>query len=124
MVLHVDESRNDNNDQSHYLVDIEQCDGRNDLNRNINRGDVGDLFPSGSNRSFAFDTSPSSKKYDGTDSKVALKNIQLSSDVITAEVVASNVRSTNGYSNSKISPGLSRHTFDRLPDRFLYHRFV
>ena len=123
MVLHVDESRSDNNDQSHYLVDIEQCDGRSDLNRNINRGDEGDLFPSRSNKAFAFDTNPNSKKYDGADSKVALKNIQLSADVITAEVVA-NVPSTNAYSNPKTSSEMSRHTFDRLPDRFLYHRFV
>jgi len=81
------------------------------------------LFPSRSNKAFAFDTNPNSKKYDVADSKVALKNIQLSADVITAEVVA-NVPSTNAYSNPKTSSEMSRHTFDRLPDRFLYHRFV
>lgn len=76
IIQHIDENQRNNNDQAHYLVDIEQCDGRCDLNKNENRGDEGDLFPTRSRDSFSFNTNPSSKTYSGEDSRVALKNIR------------------------------------------------
>lgn len=88
MLLHVDESQSNNNDQGHYMVDIEQCDGRCDLNKNSNRGDEGDLYPSKSNNAFAADTSPSSKLYDGSDPKIAIKNISRSGENIVLDLIA------------------------------------
>ena len=42
-----------NNDELHKLVDIEEADGSNDLDNQINRGDSGDPFPGQSdNRTF------------------------------------------------------------------------
>jgi immune inhibitor A len=92
MIQHVDESQRNNNDQAHYLVDIEQCDGRCDLNKNANRGDEEDLFPSKSCDSFSAKTNPSSKTYAGEDSRVEFKNIRRSGeniiiDLFTGEVL-------------------------------------
>jgi len=86
MILHVDESQKDNNNQNRYLVDIEQCDGRRDLNRNENRGDEADLYPSASNTGFSPETSPGSRFYDGRDSKVLVKNIRRSGSDIIADL--------------------------------------
>jgi immune inhibitor A len=86
MILHVDESQKSNNDQGHYLVDIEQCDGRCDLNRNFNRGDEDDLFPAGSNSAFSSRTNPGSRAYSGEDSGVAVKNIRRCGEDIIIDI--------------------------------------
>jgi immune inhibitor A len=86
MVQHVDENQRNNNDQGHYLVDIEQCDGRCDLNKNANRGDGEDLFPTKDNNSFSAKTKPSSKTYSGEDSRVELKNIRRSGENIIIDL--------------------------------------
>jgi immune inhibitor A len=83
LVMHVDESRSNNNDQNHYLVGILQCDGRRDLEKNANRGDAGDPYPSASNNAFAADTDPCSHLYNGKDSGVSLAKISRNGDTIT-----------------------------------------
>jgi immune inhibitor A len=88
LVMHVDESRSNNNDQSHYLVGIQQCDRRRDLERNANRGDANDPYPSASNNAFTYDTDPGSRLYDGKDSGVCLANISRNGDAITVEIAA------------------------------------
>jgi len=124
IILHVDENCSNNNDQSHYLVDIEQCDGKRDLNRNINRGDSSDAFPYNSNKAFGMDTKPNSRTYEGKDSRVSLKNIQFSEGVITAEITTSKFpfsgNSMNDYRSSQMAGRYRRW----LADRFLYLRFV
>ena len=86
LVMHVDEARSNNNDQTHYLVGIQQCDGRHDLERNANRGDAGDPYPSADNNAFSSDTDPGSRLYDGKESGVSLANISRNGNVITADI--------------------------------------
>jgi len=86
VIEHVDDNRTNNTDETHYLVDVEQCDGRLDLNKNANRGDATDPFPCGSNNSFGPNTTPSSRAYDGSDSEVSITNITRSGDNITANI--------------------------------------
>jgi immune inhibitor A len=88
LVMHVDEGRSNNNDQSRYLVGIQQCDGRRDLERNANRGDAGDPFPSASNNAFSSDTDPGSRLYDGKESGVSLTNISRNGETITLDISA------------------------------------
>jgi immune inhibitor A len=87
LIEHVDENQSNNTDESHYLVDIEQCDGRFDLNSNANAGDATDPFPGGGSvGSFTATTTPNSKAYDGSDSKVEVTEIQPSGVNIAAKV--------------------------------------
>jgi immune inhibitor A len=88
LVMHVDEGRSNNNDQSRYLVGIQQCDGRRDLERNANRGDAGDPFPTAFNSAFSSDTNPDSRLYDGKESGVFLANISRKGETIALDISA------------------------------------
>jgi len=103
MVQHVDENQRNNNDQGHYLVDIEQCDGRCDLNKNANRGDEEDLFPTKSCDSFSAKTNPSSKTYSGEDSRVELKNIRRSGENIVIDLFTDEVLEAIWHYDQKIT---------------------
>lgn len=86
LIEHVDDNQSNNTDETHYLVDVEQCDGKSNLNKNANRGDATDPFPCGTNNRFTQDTTPSSRVYDGSDSNVSITNIARSGDDITADI--------------------------------------
>lgn len=49
IIEHIDNNQTNNTNENHYLVDIEQSDGRSDLNKNANRGDASDPYPTASN---------------------------------------------------------------------------
>ncbi|MDE2828435.1 MAG: M6 family metalloprotease domain-containing protein [Bacteroidota bacterium] len=64
LIWHVDESRGDNRDETRKLVDLEEADGRDDLDHDRNRGDAGDMFPgSSSNLNFTHTSYPSTRSY-------------------------------------------------------------
>lgn len=108
IVEHIDENQTTNTDETHYLVDIEQADGKQDLNKNANRGDAGDPFPYNGNDSFAASTTPNSKSYAGADSKVEVTKIQHDGDNITAHV---KVGETVGWIyNKKVRATFVHHT--------------
>ncbi len=86
IIEHVDDDRVNNTDETHYLVDIEQADGQSHLNSNANSGDAGDAFPSGTAHSFTASTTPSSRAYDGSDSRVEVTDITRSGNLITANI--------------------------------------
>ena len=86
IIEHVDENKTNNTDENHYLVDVEQADGLKQLNTNANSGDSTDPFPTASNNQFTASSSPSSKAYSGSDSKVSITNITRSGNNITAKV--------------------------------------
>jgi len=77
-----------NNDPLHKAVDLEESDGRNDLDLAFgnggNRGDSGDPFPGALNRTvFDATSSPNSGDYDGNASGIVLSNIASSgSDIV------------------------------------------
>ena len=101
LIEHVDENKGNNTDEDHYLVDIEQADGLRHLNLNVNSGDPKDTYPLTGNKEFTATSTPNSKTYANTDSKVAVTNITRSGDNITA-TVASNASppSTKVWVNS------------------------
>lgn len=86
IIEHIDNNKMSNSDDSHYLVDIEQCDGHRHLNQNVNGGDAGDAYPTGSKTSFTNATTPSSKAYTGANSNIAVTAIVKSGDNISANV--------------------------------------
>lgn len=103
MIEHIDEGQFNNNDQSRYLVNIEQCDGREDLNKNLNRGDEGDLYPNNLNNEFSADTNPSSRFYSGQDSHIDIKNISRSGENIVLDIAGGSISESGWHYNSSIS---------------------
>ncbi len=116
LIYHVDENqrfgkvlfgRGDvNNNLHHKLVDIEEADGRDDLDHNRNAGDAGDPFP-GSTANILFNNNsyPNSKGYDGNSTGIEINNIRYSEGTnIGADVV---VRQPIGYVVSYDPNGLT-----------------
>jgi immune inhibitor A len=101
IIEHVDDNQANNTDETHYLVNIEQCDGQRHLNNNVNSGDANDPFPCGSNASFTGSTNPSSNAYDGSSSNISVTNIQRSGANITADIAVGAVSAW--YYNKKVN---------------------
>ncbi len=76
LIFHVDETQGNNNNENHYLVDLEQADGLRNLNLGQGRGDGGDPFP-GTHNNIRFDinTNPNSKDYNLQNSYVSVRRI-------------------------------------------------
>lgn len=96
IIEHVDENQLSNADENHYLVDIEQCDGQQHLNKNQNQGDGADPFPCSGNSQFTADSTPASTTYAGADSLVSVTNIARAGDTITADVSVGGVVAQEG----------------------------
>ena len=60
LIEHIDDAKNNNTDENHYLVDIEQADGRRDLNLNANRGDGTDPYPTAASADLHGTSTPNS----------------------------------------------------------------
>lgn len=90
-----------NTDETRYLVNIEQADGQSDLNSNANSGDAGDVYPSGTENAFTANTTPNSRAYDGSDSKIEVIQIARSGNLITA-TIASGGAVAQAWYNSKM----------------------
>jgi immune inhibitor A len=110
LIEHVDDNQSNNTDETHYLVDVEQADGKQDLNKNVNRGDATDPFPTSTNNSFTGSTTPSSKAYDGSNSNVSITNITRSGDNITADINVGGAAATGWHYNKKVTMTYAHHT--------------
>ena len=87
LIWHIDESVDDNSNEVHYKVALEQADGKRHLDKGDNRGDAGDPFPGASdNRSFTASSNPGSKSYTKMDTCVQLTKIGDSGPLMSAEV--------------------------------------
>ncbi len=118
LIFHVDPSvSTGNTNENHYLVDLEQADGRRGLNTSTGRGDDGDPFP-GSTNNHTFDgyTNPNSTNYASAQSFVGVRKISNSDTVMYADLdigtrpyvninslVLSEAGSNNG--NGRVDPG-------------------
>lgn len=85
LIWHVDDSVSDNTDERHFMVALEQADGRLDLENLVNRGDGGDSYPGSSdNRRFDGVATPDSNSYAGSPTFVAVSEISDSGPSMTA----------------------------------------
>ena len=95
LIWHIDEnvinarlfSNTVNDDENHKGVDLEEADGRNDLDNLVNMGDAGDFYPGSTNNIVFNDTSnPNSRDYSGVTTKVGVINISSSADPMRADL--------------------------------------
>lgn len=66
----------------HYQCALLQADGQLDLERNVNRGDGGDLFTTRAGVALSAETNPSTRMWDTSDSGLTLSNISGPGEVI------------------------------------------
>ncbi len=86
LIFHVDETRNGNQNENRYLVDLEQADGLRNLNNGEGRGDAGDPFPgSTQNTRFDFNTNPNNNDYSLQNTFVSLRNIYKDGNMMVAD---------------------------------------
>ncbi len=103
LIWHIDESRGDNRNESHKLVDLEEADGLNHLDYNdTNGGNSGDEFDPFYNntREFTNTFNPNSKLYNGSASNVSVTNISASGYTMTADL---NVSSSDWQYNRRLN---------------------
>ena len=87
MIYHVDPSRSNNANEDRRKVDLEQADGRRQLNTTTARGDDGDPYPgSSNNRNFDGFTNPNSLDYSSLQSYVGVRNITDSDTIMYADL--------------------------------------
>jgi M6 family metalloprotease-like protein len=73
-----------NADENLKGVDLEEADGLNDLDNEVNRGDNGDLFPGTSNNtSFTDNTTPNAQTYTLANTNLQIRNISENSNTIS-----------------------------------------
>lgn len=86
-IWHIDERQGNNADEYHKLVDLEEADGKDDLDWKRNRGDAGDLYPgSSNNRRFGDLTIPDNWWHDYRNTGCSVRNISDAGPVMTADV--------------------------------------
>ena len=90
-IWHVDEAMTSNQQQLmlphwHYLISLEQADGRFDLEHNANVGDFTDLYGGPDARQFSEVTVPSSRWWSGQSSGLIITNISDPGPVMTFDI--------------------------------------
>ena len=99
-IYHVDEAVSTQNDREwypgytsngHYLVALEQADGLWSMEKNVNSGNNGDPFPGSTNKtSFDSTSIPDSKNYNFNTTRVAVRNISSSANIMYADFAVGN----------------------------------
>lgn len=91
-IWHVDEDGSNNDEQmtpsNHYECSLVQADNQLELEKNVNQGDLCDLFSSSSRSAFTDSTEPASRWWDGTPSGLAITGIGAPGPQMTFQVDA------------------------------------
>ena len=93
LIWHIDDSVGDanshdvNSDEEHKRVDLEEADGRDDLDTRVNHGDDTDPYYTGNASEFTSSTAPSSDFYSGDSSGVSVVNISDQGEIMTLDIL-------------------------------------
>lgn len=93
----------DGTPENHYQCALIQADGRQDLERDMNGGDAGDLYGADSGRALASDTVPHSREWDGTDSGFVISDVSGPGEVVSFRTGAPPVSATGVVERSVIA---------------------
>lgn len=100
LIYHIDDTKGSNTQEwypglsasNHYWVALEQADGLWELEKNIDYGDANDPFPGGLLKySFGPASTPDSRGYSGTDSRILVDSISPSGPVMTASITINSI---------------------------------
>ncbi len=75
LIWHIDETRANNDDQTHYKVDLEEASGTQHLELDLNAGDDADYFRAGNATVFSESTTPNNLGYAGQMLKVNITDV-------------------------------------------------
>jgi M6 family metalloprotease-like protein len=75
LIWHIDETQADNDDQTHYKVDLEEASGTQHLELNQNAGDDADYFRAGNATMFTESSIPNNLSYAGQMLNVNITNV-------------------------------------------------
>jgi len=92
-IIHIDENKQNNDDETHKLADIEEANNAGldkSLDDGGHRGDINNLYFSGNSDSFTPNSSPNSNLYDGSSSGINITNISDSGDIMSADITKEN----------------------------------
>ncbi len=84
LIWHVDETQADNDDQTHYKVDLEEASGTQHLELNQNAGDDADYFRAGNATVFTGSSTPNNLSYTGQPLKVNITDVGASGASMSA----------------------------------------
>jgi hypothetical protein len=103
LIWHVDETQANNNDQTHYKVDLEEASGTQHLELNSNEGDDADYFRLGTMTTFDYGTTPNSRSYTGAALDQDITAVSASSATMTFTVSLPDDNNPSSFSATPIS---------------------
>jgi len=111
MVWHVDDTVQNNNDWHHKHNDVEEADGHDDIDHNVNNGDATDPYYLGNNSTFNHSSYPNSDSYSGAETMVQVLNVSavstMSADLIVGipgDLEVNEVEPNNVWNDSGVMP--------------------
>jgi len=117
LIYHADETQPHNDDNWHRLLDVEQADGRFDLNNNVGSGDTSDPWYAPEADHFDDRSTPNTAAYGSMRTHVAVFNVSEKDSVMTFDAEINSVRPylliesleysdvTGGDGDGKLEPG-------------------
>jgi len=100
LIWHIDDSRSDNNDQTHYMVDLEEASGTQHLEQNLNSGADSDYFRAGNATEFSFGTSPDNRGYGGEALDFNIVNVSVTGEEMSFDVTGGQPEAERFYVES------------------------
>jgi len=117
LIWHVDETQGNNNDQTHYKVDLEEASGTQHLEMNTDSGDDADYYRQGNNTTLNASSSPNNRSYSGSALGLDVSAVSAAGSVMTFTVGS---LSLPRLTNPRVVPqsGTPSTTFEFLVDYY------
>ncbi|MBN1347146.1 MAG: M6 family metalloprotease domain-containing protein [Phycisphaerae bacterium] len=107
LIWHVDDSKADNDDETHYMVGLEEADGSDDLKTPSGTGDDGDYYRQGNATEFSDTTTPNTEGYAGNQLGLGVMGIGASGGTMDLSVVLVEPVTISGFVGTSTGAGIS-----------------